>query len=113
EMKGVAGMVRSFSYAGQVALVRHTNRRANEFQNLVGFGQQWERETSSLFVKTYREAMTDARLLPAANDLAMLLDIFNLERALHELQYEINNRPQWIHIPLHALLSILEGPAVE
>jgi predicted trehalose synthase len=47
--------------------------------------------------------------LPAGNDLRTLLEIFILERTFHELQYEINNRPQWVHIPLHGLLSILEG----
>ena len=57
--------------------------------------------------------MTDARLLPAGNDLAMLLEIFILERALHELQDEINNRPQWVHIPLHGVLSVLERGSVE
>ena len=108
-LKDVAGMLRSFSYAAQVGLVRSPSRRAGEFQNLRGFARLWERQTSSLFLKTYSEAITDARLLPAGNDLRTLLEMFLLERAFHELQYEINNRPQWIHIPLYGLLSILEG----
>jgi maltose alpha-D-glucosyltransferase/alpha-amylase len=108
-LKDVAGMLRSLSYAAQVGLVRHTNRKAGELPDLVGFARLWERQTSSLFLKTYCEAVTDARLLPAGNDLRTLLEIFILERAFRELQYEIHNRPQWIHIPLHGLLSILEG----
>jgi len=107
-LKDVAGMLRSFSYAAQVGLLRHTNRKVNEFQNLFGFAKLWERQTSSLFLKTYCGAITDTRLLPSGNDLATLLEIFILERALHELQYEINNRPRWVHIPLHGLLSFLE-----
>ena len=106
-LKDVAGMLRSLSYAAQVGLVRHTSRRANEFKNLLGFARLWERETSSLFLKTYSEAISDARLLPPSKDLTMLLEIFLLKRAFHELQYEINNRPQWAHIPLRGLLSIL------
>jgi maltose alpha-D-glucosyltransferase/alpha-amylase len=108
-LKDVAGMLRSFSYAAQVGLVRHINRKAGELQNMLGFARLWERQTSSLFLKTYCEAMTDQRLLPAGNDLSALLEIFILDRAFHELQYEINNRPQWIHIPLYGLLNILEG----
>jgi maltose alpha-D-glucosyltransferase / alpha-amylase len=108
-LKDVAGMLRSFSYAAQVALVRHTNRRPDEFRKLFGFAKLWELQTSFLFLKTYRDAITDPRLLPAGKDLATLLEIFVLERALHELQYEINNRPQWVHIPLHGLLSVFDG----
>jgi predicted trehalose synthase len=102
-------MLRSLSYAAQAGLVHHTNRRAGELQDLRGFARLWERQTSSVFLKTYCEAITDARLLPAGNDLRTLLEIFILERAFHELQYEINNRSQFIHIPLHGLLGILEG----
>jgi maltose alpha-D-glucosyltransferase/alpha-amylase len=112
-LKDVAGMLRSLSYAAQVGLVRHINRKAGELQDLLGFARLWERQTSSLFLKTYCEAMTHSRLLPAGNDLRTLLEIFLLERALHELQYEISNRSQWIHIPLYGLLNILEGKAVE
>ena len=42
-----------------------------------------------------------------------LLEIFILDRALHELQYEINNRPLCVHIPLHGLLRVLGGESVE
>jgi maltose alpha-D-glucosyltransferase/alpha-amylase len=110
-LKDVAGMLRSLSYAAQVALVRHIHRKAGDLQNMLGFARLWEEQTSSLFLKTYCETMTDARLLPAGNDRRTLLEIFILERAFHELQYEIHNRPQWIHIPLYGLLNILEGPA--
>jgi maltose alpha-D-glucosyltransferase/alpha-amylase len=112
-LKDVAGMLRSLSYAAQLALVRHTNRRPDEFRKLFRFARVWERQTSSLFLKTYREAITDPRLLPAGKDLAILLEIFILDRALHELQYEINNRPLCVHIPLHGLLRVLGGESVE
>ena len=106
-LKDVATMKRSFSYAAQVALFHHANRRADESQRLREFAALWERQTSSLFLKAYRQAMTDARLLPGENDLRKLLDIFLLDKAFSELQYEIKNRPHWINIPLHGLLGIL------
>ncbi len=105
----VAWMLRSLSYAAQAGLVHHASRRAGELQDLRAFARLWEQQTSSVFLKTYCEGITDTRLLPAGNDLHTLLEIFILERAFHELQYEINNRPQFIHIPLYGLLSILEG----
>jgi maltose alpha-D-glucosyltransferase/alpha-amylase len=108
-LKDVAAMLRSWGYAAQVGLMRYTNRKGDASQNLSGFARLWERQTSYLFLKTYIEAIRDARLLPAENDLATLLEVFLLERAFYELQYEINNRPEWVHIPLRGLLSILEG----
>jgi len=108
-LEDVAGMLRSLSYAAQVGLVHHINRKAGERQDMLGFARMWEHETSVLFLKTYCEAMTDTRLLPAGNDLRTLLEMFILERTFHELQYEMNNRTQWVHVPLYALLGILEG----
>ena len=111
-LKDVAAMLRSWGYAAQVGLMRYTNRTGDEAQNLSGFARLWERQTSYLFLKTYIEAIRDARLLPAGNDLATLLEVFLLDRAFYELQYENNNRPEWVHIPLRGLLSILDGQSV-
>lgn len=105
-LKDVAAMLRSFSYATQIALLRRSNRRADEFHNLFGFARLWELQMSSLFLKTYGEAMAQSNLLPA--DLTKLMDAFMLDRAFHELEYEMFNRPQWVQVPLQGLLSILE-----
>jgi maltose alpha-D-glucosyltransferase / alpha-amylase len=86
--------------------LRRSNRRADEFHNLFGFARLWELQMSSLFLKTYGEAMAQSNLLPA--DLTKLMDAFMLDRAFHELEYEMFNRPQWVQVPLQGLLSILE-----
>jgi maltose alpha-D-glucosyltransferase/alpha-amylase len=32
-----------------------------------------------------------------------------MEKVLYELRYEMQNRPDWIHIPVQGLLALLEG----
>ena len=60
--------------------------------------------------ESYREALAgDARLWPADDEQTRaLLDLFLLEKALYEIEYELTNRPSWAHIPLEATLRILE-----
>ena len=45
--------------------------------------------------------------------MKLLLDIFLLEKAVYELGYEINNRPEWVRIPLVGILALAEehGPS--
>ncbi|SEB61045.1 maltose alpha-D-glucosyltransferase [Terriglobus roseus] len=94
--RDVAGMIRSFSYAGAA-----------------GFGTgesddrtDWERAASDAFLQGYREG---AEGIPAAEEAVAkeLLRAFLLEKALYEIVYEVNNRPDWIAIPLTGILDLL------
>ena len=42
----------------------------------------------------------------------LLLDVYLLEKALYELRYELNNRPDWARIPLHGILQLLDEPSL-
>ena len=33
--------------------------------------------------------------------------LFVLEKAFYELNYELNNRPDWVRIPLAAILDVI------
>jgi maltose alpha-D-glucosyltransferase/alpha-amylase len=43
------------------------------------------------------------------DDVAGLLALFELEKALYELRYEIDNRPAWVPVPLAGVLGMLGG----
>jgi maltose alpha-D-glucosyltransferase/alpha-amylase len=48
-----------------------------------------------------------ASFVPARTaDLEALLQLFTLDKALYELGYELNNRPDWVHIPLAGLMRV-------
>ncbi len=109
-LKDVAGMVRSFSYAAFVALTRYTTRRPEDYAQLESWARLWETSVSSEFLGAYREAIGGSPIVPAErNEFDALLEIYILDKALYELVYELDNRPAWIRIPLHGILTLPSG----
>jgi predicted trehalose synthase len=75
--------------------------------------RDWGERLSSAYLECYREALGDSRLWPEnEKDRRALLDIFLLEKALYEIEYELTNRPAWAHIPMDATLRILQARGV-
>ena len=68
----------------------------------------WQRWASWAFVKGYLEQGAGCPFVPAADDeLRILLDTFTLEKAIYELGYELNHRPQWVEIALRGVADSL------
>ncbi|HVT99704.1 MAG TPA: maltose alpha-D-glucosyltransferase, partial [Acidobacteriaceae bacterium] len=106
-LKDVAGMLRSFSYAAFSALTRYTTRRPEDFAQLESWARLWEHSVSSEFLRAWRSTVAGSPVVPAGEkDFEALLQIYMLDKALYELVYELNNRPTWIRIPLHGILSL-------
>ncbi len=107
-LKDVAGMLRSFSYAAYAALFAHTAARRSELERLEHWSRAWQVWTSALFLKGYLGPVGSTALLPPSPPhRAALLDLFLLDKALYELNYELNNRPDWLRIPLRGILELL------
>ena len=106
-MRDVAGMLRSFDYVLSSALLR-TEGTSNETRALrERLGTEWLRETIEAFIEGYDKAAR-AGGLPAATDQRRgLLELFLLEKAIYELNYESENRPDWLRVPLRGLLKLL------
>jgi maltose alpha-D-glucosyltransferase/alpha-amylase len=105
-LRDVAGMLRSFSYARWTALDR-TARNAEDFARLAPLAAAWEAEARRTFLDAYDQTAGGGH---AALDAARgLLPLFELEKALYELGYEINNRPAWVRIPLAGLRALTGG----
>jgi maltokinase len=100
-LRDVAGMLRSFGYAvSAVVILRGATAP-----------EGWESRAREEFLKGYHETV-DQSLLPAGEAaFARLLTVFELEKAVYELRYELNNRPEWIHIPVAGILRMLEETA--
>ncbi len=100
-LRDVAGMLRSFDYAAATALGEGASLAA---------GDTWCRLASEAFLDGYLGEVkrAPARLVPAARrDLAGALDAFELDKALYEVRYEIDQRPAWIDVPLRGLQHIV------
>ncbi|MBT9329496.1 maltose alpha-D-glucosyltransferase [Paracidobacterium acidisoli] len=106
-LKDVAGMLRSFSYAAYAALIKYTTRRPEDFHQLEPWARLWEISISAEFLRGYRQVPDHAAVCPqSAEDFDVLLETYLMDKALYELEYELNNRPAWIHIPLAGILSL-------
>jgi maltose alpha-D-glucosyltransferase/alpha-amylase len=101
-------MLRSFSYAANAALSKHTQRSPEHGANLQLWARLWERSVSSEFLRGYRETMGSAELLPVADRADIFLRALLLEKACYELAYELNNRPTWMHIPLAGIRELIK-----
>jgi len=109
-LKDVAGMLRSFSYAAWTAFQQATARRPQDAAALEPWANLWEKVNCAVFLQAYREAAGDSPIIPS--DYAQfqrLLDAFILDKAFYELNYELNNRPTWVRIPLHGILALCRG----
>jgi maltose alpha-D-glucosyltransferase/alpha-amylase len=65
----------------------------------------WERATRTSYLDAYDVAARDAGLYDGIAANQSLLELFELEKALYELRYEIANRPDWVSIPLSDLVE--------
>jgi maltose alpha-D-glucosyltransferase/alpha-amylase len=107
-LKDVAGMVRSFSYAAYAGLFAHTASRPGEFARLEPWARIWQTWATGAFLRGYFGTTEGALFIPA--DPAQrdaLLQLFMLDKALYELNYELNNRPDWVRIPIWGILEIV------
>ncbi len=110
-LRDVAGMLRSFHYAAYAGLFGMGGARPEEPAALEPWIRLWYLWVSAAFLRSYLEAADGASFLPSAReDLGLLLDVFLLEKAVYEIGYELNNRPEWLGIPVRGVLELL-GPS--
>jgi maltose alpha-D-glucosyltransferase / alpha-amylase len=108
-LRDVAGMLRSFSYAAHAALFRRPSARPDDIAQLEPWAHLWQTWTTITFLQHYLLTAGNSEILPAtARDRDRLLRFFMLDRALRELDGELNNRPDWAPIPISGLIELLE-----
>jgi maltose alpha-D-glucosyltransferase/alpha-amylase len=101
-------MLRSFDYAANAGLLAYTEGRPRELERLAPWARTWEAWTSAMFLRNYLAVARDAPFIPRpAAHLSALLDAYLLDRAAHELRYELASRPQWAGIPIGGMLRLL------
>jgi len=109
-LRDVAGMLRSFHYAAHAALARQTALSANDRSALEPWGDIWAGSATRVFREAYLTAARGASFIPTeVETLAMLFQLYLLEKVAYEICYELNNRPDWIAIPLRGIMRILVG----
>ncbi|MEP6813811.1 MAG: phosphotransferase [Actinomycetota bacterium] len=100
-LRDVAGMLRSFAYAATAAeLLRDTQ---------VPIG--WEEQAREQFLDGYLSTVEPSLLPSGQAAIDRLLAVFELEKAVYELRYELDNRPDWVGIPVAGIQRLIERAA--
>jgi trehalose synthase-fused probable maltokinase len=98
-LRDAMGMVRSFDYAAAEAVRALPGREP--------WAALWAREVAAAYLRGYLATVEGAPFMPCSSEeLAVLCTFFQLEKAIYEIGYEANNRPDWVEIPLRGLLSL-------
>jgi maltose alpha-D-glucosyltransferase/alpha-amylase len=107
-LRDVAGMLRSFDYAA-VSALKSGHIRAEDAPGLEPWSRFWNHWVSVVFLKSYLAVAPQGGFLPKSKDeMKTLLDIYVLEKAIYELGYELNNRPEWVGVPIQGILEIVQ-----
>jgi maltose alpha-D-glucosyltransferase/alpha-amylase len=111
-LRDVAGMLRSFDYAVATVLFDPSVIRSEDALRLEPWAGFWREWVSSAFLRAYLHRAEEAAFIPKARaELGVLLNVFMLEKSVYELGYELNNRPDWVKIPVHGILRLLRARA--
>jgi trehalose synthase-fused probable maltokinase len=109
-LKDVAGMLRSFAYAAQVAFARRLESSPHDArlaERLRPWAQAWEDGARAAFLDAYLGEVVrkdEPALVPAERErFERTLQAYELDKALYELEYELAHRPAWVTVPLIAL----------
>jgi trehalose synthase-fused probable maltokinase len=100
-LRDVAGMLRSFAYAATVASVM----RGSDMPG------SWEEQAREHFLAGYFETVDPSILPPGQVAIERLLAVYELEKAVYELRYELDNRPEWVGIPVAGIQRLIEQAA--
>jgi maltokinase len=97
-LRDVAGMLRSFSYAAAGSEILRGRPAPSG----------WEDRVREAFLGGYYDTVDAALLPPGQEATEKLLAVFELEKAVYELRYELNNRPDWVGIPVAGIARLIE-----
>jgi maltose alpha-D-glucosyltransferase/alpha-amylase len=104
--KDVAGMMRSFHYAAFGKMLLNENYRERDLEVLEQWAEQWQHYVGRFYLGAYMDRMGMGTRLSYENDV--LIRTYLLEKAVYELGYELNGRPDWVIIPLRGIDYLME-----
>jgi trehalose synthase-fused probable maltokinase len=100
-LRDVAGMLRSFAYAATAA----------ELTRDADIPRDWEERARDRFLESYLDTVDATLLPPGEAAIERLLAVFELEKAVYELRYELDNRPDWVGIPVAGIERLMNAAA--
>ncbi|EKD25966.1 MAG: hypothetical protein ACD_79C01427G0001, partial [uncultured bacterium] len=108
-IRDIVGMVRSFQYAVYHTLYKSSTFREEDIVYLKNWGGVWYEYIFRYFIRGYFQKATNTQLLPESEEqFALIMEAFLIDKLFYEINYELNNRMDWIIIPLKGLTDLIE-----
>src|SRR5436305_12861389 len=102
-------MLLSYDYSAYAGLFAFSLNRPDYLGRLEPWAELWRQWTSAAFLREYRATAAGAAFLPPEPaDFSALLDCSTLEKPFYELASTLNNRPDWLRIPLRCILNLFK-----
>ena len=109
-LRDVAGMLRSFAYAA-ATLAAEQRGKKNDHPDIDRRAAAWEHGARDAFLRGYTSSGSAAFLPGAPQRVDALRELFETEKVFYELSYELNNRPEWVWIPIAGAAALRATPA--
>ncbi len=106
-LKDVAGMMRSYSYAARAALFAFATNSPEQGARLEPWADAWQHWSADAFLGGYLAVPGAAELTGTHAARRLILSAFMTDKALYELAYELDNRPDWVGIPLSGIRKLV------
>ena len=107
--KDVAGMIRSFHYAAYGQLALNQNYRKEDMPFLEKWAHHWFHYVRAFYLTAYLDAAEGQSFIPDdAEAMRLLLRNYTLEKAIYEVGYEMNARPDWLRVPIRGVLHAMK-----
>ena len=110
-LRDIAGMIRSFHYVSYASMLeQEKGADPLDQKDMEGWRAAWYEWVTGSFLCGYLETCGDSPAAPKnREEIKLLLNAYLLEKALYELGYELNNRPDWVGIPVEGLWEIMQN----
>jgi maltose alpha-D-glucosyltransferase/alpha-amylase len=106
-LRDVAAMMRSFHYAAMNTLYIG-RERPEDVRTLRPWSESWADWASVAFLSSWLTTFEPAGVIPSDDEeLCLLLEFYLLEKCIYEVGYELDNRPEWVGVPLSGLRTLL------
>ncbi|GAB4043790.1 maltose alpha-D-glucosyltransferase [Spirosoma litoris] len=110
-LRDVAAMIRSFYYVGYEGFLRTNQVTDDDLVRILPYAEFWAHYMSGFFMHAYLETVQGSSFIPTdPDDLQMMLETYLLEKAITDLNQELNHRPDWVRVPLQLIKSIVKAP---
>ena len=105
----IAGMIKSIYYVAYEGLIINKIDDPEEEIKMMPFVNAWIHYVCGFFMDAYLKTVADTGIVPRnRSDLRIVLENYLLEKGIYSLNYELNNRPEWVIVPVRSLLSFVD-----